>query len=322
MDRYPLKARQPYMEPRVPVVSINIPCYHQIAAARRCIEAMLAQTFGDFEITLLDDGASDEYRSMAESLGEARVRYQRNPARLGAMRNMFQAITAGRGKYTLAFHEDDLIGPHFLATAIAILEGDPSCGFVSGVMREFEQPPPPEALQYQPDDAVVERFTAPADFLRMIFRGVEPMFGSVVYRREAVDGLAAAHEQFATLVDRPFLMSILARWSGATIREPMVWHGRHGDGDIRHVEMNTGHILELFAIYRAALPLPLNAADRALFYSYSGYWLFTLYRLTAPAGRTPLRPFVIRAWRDGLYNPRWSAGCGRKRLILLMLTGR
>jgi hypothetical protein len=86
--------------------------------------------------------------------------------------------------------------------------------------------------------------------------------------------------------------------------------------------MNTEHILQLFTTYRAALPLPLTAADRALFYSYSGYWLFTLYRLAPPAERAPLRRFVVRAWRDGLYDPKWSAGYGRKRLIGLMLTGR
>jgi cellulose synthase/poly-beta-1,6-N-acetylglucosamine synthase-like glycosyltransferase len=133
------------MEPRVPLVSINIPCYHQVTAARRCIEAMLAQSFRDFEITLLDDGASDEYAGLVESLADARVRYQRNPARLGAMRNIFQSIAAGRGKYTLAFHEDDLAGVHYLATAVGILESDPTCGFVGGESREYVQPPPADA---------------------------------------------------------------------------------------------------------------------------------------------------------------------------------
>ena len=310
------------MDPRAPLVSINIPCYHQLASARRCIEAMRAQSLTDFEINLFDDGASDEYRAMVESLGDPRVRYYRNPARLGAMRNMFQSITAGRGTYTIAFHEDDLLGSHYLETAVSILERDPSCGFVGGELREFEGPPPASALRTRPDPPTVERFSTPAEFLRMIFRGVEPMFGSIVYRRAAVETLAAPHDEFATLVDRPFLMSILSRWTGAIIRDPLVWYGKHGDGDVRHLAMNTEHILRLFARYRAALPARLNAGDRALFYAYSGYWLFTLYRLTPPAERAPLRQFVLRAWRGGLYNPRWSAGYGRKRLIALMLTGR
>lgn len=305
-----------------PLVSINIPCYHQLAAARRCLAAMLAQTFADFEITLLDDGASDEYRAMAESLGDRRVVYRRNPARLGAMRNMFQAITAGRGRYTLAFHEDDLLGAEYLAIAVSILEADPACGFVAGELREYHQPPPAEALRLRPAAPAIARFAGPAEFLRVIFRGAEPMFGSVVYRRAAVESLAPPHDEFATLVDRPFLMAILAAWTGALIRDPLVWYGAHGDGDVRHLAMRTDHILRLFARYRAALPARLNADDRALFYAYSGYWLFTLYRLAPPAERAPLRRFVLQAWRRGLYHPKWSAGFGRKRLIGLLLTGR
>ena len=106
------------MHSRPPLVSVNIPCYRQLARARRCVETVLAQSFEDFEITLLDDGASDEYRDYVRDLADARVHYQRNPTRLGAMGNMFQAIAAGRGAYTLAFHEDDLLGRHFLAAAL------------------------------------------------------------------------------------------------------------------------------------------------------------------------------------------------------------
>jgi len=97
-----------------PLVSINIPCYRQLDYARRCLDEIRAQTFRDFAVTLYDDGESDEYRDYVAGLGDERVRYHRNPVRLGAMRNMFHAITAGTGRYTMAFHEDDLIGPHYL----------------------------------------------------------------------------------------------------------------------------------------------------------------------------------------------------------------
>jgi glycosyltransferase involved in cell wall biosynthesis len=310
------------MDAREPLVSINIPGYHQLAELRRCVASMLAQSLGDFEITVLDDGASDEYRHYVESIGDTRVRYHRNPERLGAMRNMFQAITTGRGKYTIAFHEDDLLGSHYLATAVSILERDPSCGFVGGELREFQVEPSADTLRLRPEHPAIERYVSGADFLRAIFRGVEPMFGSIVYRRSAIAGLRPDHERYATLVDRPFLLSILAGWSGAIIREPLVWYGTHGDGDRRHLAMTTGHILKLLSLYRETLPVRLSRDDRALFYSYSGYWLFVLYHLTPIAGRSPLRRFVFEAWRAGLYHPRWSRGYGRKRLIALMLTGR
>ena len=74
-----------------PQVSVNVPCYHQLDLARRSIRSILNQSLPDIEVTLLDDGASDEYREWAAGLGDARVTYHRNPSRLGAMRNMFAA---------------------------------------------------------------------------------------------------------------------------------------------------------------------------------------------------------------------------------------
>ena len=304
-----------------PLVSVNIPCYRQLEHARRSVDSILAQTFGNFEITLLDDGASDEYREYAASLGDPRVRYQRNPERLGAMRNMFQAINAGHGTYSMAFHEDDLIGSHYLATAVRFLEDAPGCGFIGGELREFTTDPPAEVLAAPADPPTIVSFDSGTDFLRGVFRGVEPMFGSIVYRRSALAGLRVADDTFATLVDRPFLLEILAKWSCAVIRDPLTWYRRHGDGD-RHMAMNAGHILRLFTAYRAAFPRRWSREDRALFYGYTGYWLFTLYHLVPPEAREPLRRFVLRAWREGLYHPRWSRGYSRKRLIALILSGR
>ena len=304
-----------------PLLSVNIPCYHQLDHARQCIDSLLAQTFDDFEITLLDDGGSDEYRDYAASLGDPRVRYQRNPERLGAMRNMFHGITTGRGTYSMAFHEDDLLGTRYLATAVRFLEDHPGCGFIGGEMREFDAGLPAGALALPADRPTITSFDSGTEFLRGVFRGIEPMFGSTVYRRSAVAGLRVAHDEFATLVDRPFLIEILAKWSGAVIRDPLVWYRKHDDTD-RHLAMNGEHILRTFTAYRAAFPRRWSREDRALFYGYTGYWLFTLYDLVPPEARPALRRFVVRAWRKGLYDPRWSRGYGRKRLIALLLTGR
>jgi hypothetical protein len=158
-------------------------------------------------------------------------------------------------------------------------------------------------------------FESSADLVRGILRGAEPMFGSVVYRRAALAGAHADHQAFATLVDRPFLLSIVEQgWTAAIIREPLVWYRHHGDGDTRHLAMNAGHILQLLRAYRSKLPAKWTRDDRALFLSYSGYWLFELYRLTAPDQRPPVWKFLFRAWRQGLYDPRARGRFGARQI--------
>ena len=298
-----------------PVISITIPCYHQIAHARRVVATVLGQRVQDFELTLLDDGASDEYRAFVTELGDARVRYHRNAERLGAMRNMFAAIAWGTGKYSLAFHEDDVLGAHYIEAAVDILERHPRCGFVVGELREFLVEPSDDRLAARWDGKSYDELASAADYLNEIFRGIEPMFGSVVYRRDALTGIAPEHDRFATLVDRPFLLRILERWSAAIVRAPMVWYRRHGEGDERHRTMTADHVLALFERYRSVWPQHWSREDATRFYGYSEPWLRELYRLSTPDQRPAFAAFVWAAWRRGLARRRLRGPLGLKGML-------
>jgi glycosyltransferase involved in cell wall biosynthesis len=304
------------MGSRSPLLSITVPCYRQINRARRCVQTLLDQSFQDFELTLVDDGASDEYREYVAALDDSRVMYHRNPVRLGAMKNIFQAIARGTSRYSLAFHEDDLLGRDYLEAAIGILEHQPDCGFVAAELREFVDEPPVETLSRRVGSPVHEQFKSGADFLKAIFRGVEPMFGSIVYRRAAIEHVAPPLEHYGTLADRPFLLAILKNWSGAIIREPLAWYRRHGERDTRHDAMTAEHILRLFRTYRSTLPHTQPARD---FFSYSSYWLVALYRLVPSDARPSLRSFLFQAWREGLYDPRGRGKAGYKQALKVAL---
>jgi glycosyltransferase involved in cell wall biosynthesis len=296
-----------------PVVSINIPCYRQLNLFRECLQSVLAQTFDDYEVNVIDDAGDEDYRRYVESLANPKIKYQKNETRLGAMANMFSAITAGTGKYTLAFHEDDLLAPDYLRGAVEILEARPKCGFVAAEVREFRNDSPPVA-EHLDGPMAHDVFETRADFLRGIFKGVEPMFGSVVYRRAALDGSKADHARYGTVVDRPFLLSILDSWSAAVIREPVAWYRGHGESDDRHEGMSADNILELLKTYRESLPEKMHIRDEALFFPYSADWLMILYRLTPEQRKPSLPRFMFQAWRAGLYNPRWERRFGLSRL--------
>jgi hypothetical protein len=83
--------------------------------------------------------------------------------------------------------------------------------------------------------------------------------------------------------------------------------------------MTTDHILQLLDTYRSKLPGGLTKEDRALFFSYSGYWLFELYRLTPPDGRPPVWKFLFDAWRKDLYDPRARGRFGLRQIQRALL---
>lgn len=298
-----------------PLVSVNVPCYRQLNLNRQALDSIRAQSHSNLEITLLDDGASDEYRSEVESLSDPRVCYRRNPERLGAMRNMLAAIPCGRGQYTMAFHEDDLLSTGYLEEAVNILESHPRCAFVACEVHEFQTGPTLAELNAPVRRPPYDMYPSGPDLVRAILRGLNPMFGSVVYRRKALEHAHADLDRYSTLMDRPYLLSIMENgWSAAVLRERMVWYRHHGDGDRRHEAMTAEHVLRLLQTYRAWLPERWTKQDQALFFSFSGYWLFELYRLTPDASRPPVWQYLFRAWRDGLYDPRARGRFGLRQV--------
>src|SRR5207302_82823 len=118
---------------------------------------------------------SGEYESYVESLRDPRVHYHRNRERLGAMRNMFAALESGRGKYTMAFHEDDLLGAAYIAAAVGILESHRTCGVVACDLREFEDEPPADEVARPAAPPAFDLFANGTEMVRGILRGVEPM---------------------------------------------------------------------------------------------------------------------------------------------------
>ena len=294
----------------VPLVSINIPCYNQLPLARRAIESVLAQSFTAIEFE------TDRERFLGRGRHASPARFPCPlPAQPRASGRYAKHVCGDRvrpRRYTMAFHEDDLLGtdsspPLALEAHVARVRRErPARVRMGALAEELAKPAPQPAF---------DMFVDGTELVRGILRGVEPMFGSVVYRRSAIEDVRPHHEAYATLVDRPYLLSIVKRgWTAAVIREPLAWYRRHGHGDTRHLAMTTDHVLRLLRVYRGRLPDRLNKQDRALFLSYTGYWLFELYRLTPPAGRPPVWRYLFKAWRMGLYDPRARGRFGLRQI--------
>lgn len=90
--------------------SFVIPCYNAQKYIEECIESILAQTFGDFEIVAVNDGSSDDTLSILEEYqkkdSRIRVISQKNKGQAAA-RNV--GIKECAGEYLVCLDSDDLI---------------------------------------------------------------------------------------------------------------------------------------------------------------------------------------------------------------------
>ncbi len=96
--------------------SIVIPTYNRADFIAQTIESILAQTFTEFEIIVVDDGSTDNTEEIVKQIKDSRVHYyKKENAERGAARN-FGAKLA-KGEYINFFDSDDLAYPNHLKEA-------------------------------------------------------------------------------------------------------------------------------------------------------------------------------------------------------------
>jgi glycosyltransferase involved in cell wall biosynthesis len=106
-----------------------IPAYNPGPFIGEAVASVLAQTFADFDLVVVDDGSTDDTRSILASFTDERVSYlfQDNRERSGA-RNT--GIRAARGEYIAFLDADDTWLPEKLARQVALLDAHSEIGLV------------------------------------------------------------------------------------------------------------------------------------------------------------------------------------------------
>ena len=116
----------------IPRVSVVVPNYNHARFLRRRIDSILAQTFQDFELILLDDCSTDESRSILDLYaGHSKVKIEMNQVNSGnPFKQWNKGIRLAHGEYIWIAESDDYADVQFLETLVSALETRPKAQFV------------------------------------------------------------------------------------------------------------------------------------------------------------------------------------------------
>ena len=119
-----------------PFFSIILPVYNVAAYLEETLRCLRAQTFGDFEAFLIDDGSTDGSLEFCLQAAEedARLHVLRTPRNGGAAAARNVALPEISGQYVTFLDSDDTFEPGLLAAYADAIEKDPAadifkCGF-------------------------------------------------------------------------------------------------------------------------------------------------------------------------------------------------
>lgn len=108
-----------------PKVSICVPNYNYGHFLEKAVESVLNQTWGSFEIVVVDDASRDDSLSRLKAFNDKRLRVYRNQRNLGRAGNINKAISLASGDYIAIVPSDGLLLPGSLEQRVACLDNNP-----------------------------------------------------------------------------------------------------------------------------------------------------------------------------------------------------
>jgi glycosyltransferase involved in cell wall biosynthesis len=210
----------------MPVVSIILPTYNRADLLPRAIQSVLQQTFGDFELLVIDDGSEDNTEETVAGLRDPRLRYERIAHRgCAAARN--RGCELSTGEFLAFIDSDDEWLPTKLERQIAAFR---SLGADVGVVRTGGR---------WIDDIRGELrrsragSTAPSwSFVPLLERRVTPAIQSILVRRECYVRVGGFDESLRASIDREWLLRVAKEFAFVTLAERLVIIHRHAGAQI------------------------------------------------------------------------------------------
>lgn len=195
---------------RPPAVSVIIIFLNGGHFIREAVDSVLAQSFPDWELLLVDDGSTDDSSAYARDLSAAqpgRIRYLEHPGHenrgMSASRNL--GLAHARGRYIALLDADDVWLPGKLQAQVSILDAHPEAGMLYGASLYWHSWSPTSQRQDTLMLARVrpDRVYRPPELLPLFLTGAAmvPCPSCILVRRDVMEQVGGFEPEFRTLYE-------------------------------------------------------------------------------------------------------------------------
>lgn len=188
-----------------PLVSILIPCYNAARYIGETLESVLAQTWHNIEIIIVDDGSTDGSAAVVGRYAQSRLSLFRQP-NAGQTSALNACLAHVKGDFIQYLDADDLIAPDKIELQIRRLMAEPGC-IASAEWGRFHERP--GGARFEPE--AVWRDLPPLDWLALSrAQGLGMMFPALwLIPRTIVDAIGPWREELTLNNDAEYFTRAL-----------------------------------------------------------------------------------------------------------------
>lgn len=206
------------------LVSVIIPTHNYGRYISEAIESVLAQTYPNIEVIVVDDGSTDNTREVVKKYPSVKYVYQKHRGPWTPARARNNGIALSKGEYIVCLDADDKLHPDYIKRCVNIIREDERIGFVWTATQFFGES----------NDVLLPRVL----HTRLsIFRGTGGQFGAALIRREVFKDVGGYDESLPALEDWDLAIRIYRKgWKAKAIFDPLHFRRIHFDSASQKAE--------------------------------------------------------------------------------------
>ncbi|RYY83342.1 MAG: glycosyltransferase [Chitinophagaceae bacterium] len=197
-----------------PEITVLMPAYNAAAFIGDAVRSVLAQSFKNFELLIIDDGSTDATAAIVNSFRDERIKLLQQ-ANGGVAAALNRGLIAARAPLIARFDADDLCAPQRLQVQLQLMQSRPDL-LIAGSAVEYIDAERSPVFTWQPPAYEHE------ELLALVTESCPFIHSSVIYRRAAVIDAGGYPEGAHTFEDHLLWTRLLPQGKGINIPEPLV----------------------------------------------------------------------------------------------------
>ncbi|MEI6457090.1 MAG: glycosyltransferase family A protein [bacterium] len=229
-----------------PKVSILMPVYNGRDYLRPALDSLLAQTFQDFEIVIVNDGSTDDTLAIIESYKDPRI-VAVTQVNQGVARSLNNGLKVARGKYIRRHDADDTSTPDALQVQFDFMESHPDfvmvtskCAFMTSngkIAYDFKLPNDKYFGDAPFRELSLDDFTAD--------RVAPAVHGTACFRRQEILDIGGYRPEFIVSEDNDLWMRLLEKYRIAILNHSSYFIRIHGQSATARHRKKIQHFRDL-----------------------------------------------------------------------------
>jgi glycosyltransferase involved in cell wall biosynthesis len=219
-----------------PLVSVLMTAYNREKYIAQAIESVLASTFQNWELIIVDDVSTDRTVEIARlyEAKDKRIKVYINEKNLGDYPNRNKAASYAKGKYLKYVDADDLIYPYGLEQLVFYMEQFPEAGYGLCSLPQDNEKPYPFLLSQR--DAFYRHY-----ILRKWLFHKAPL--SSIIKKDAFDAVGGFTGK-RMIGDFEMWQLLSEKYAVVLMPHGIVWYREHNEGEMQYARDNAAQMFE------------------------------------------------------------------------------